>query len=122
LEQKIDVHGYLLVPQKIPSKIGGICCYHKNEIKSTIKVLKGNPYNQYIGLNIIFEYNNRMFFTIFYFAFFNSAFYKNPNVAIDHPFINLENDIATLETHDDILLLGDFNARIGRAPSNILNL
>jgi hypothetical protein len=71
-------------------------------------------------LNRIYVHNDTIFLDTYYFARFNSTFYKNLILAIDQPFINLENDFVTLKAKGDILLIEYFNSRIGQAQSNIL--
>jgi hypothetical protein len=72
--------------------ICGICCYIKKELKSNIKVYKSNPYNHFIRIHIIYDYKDTIILVISYFTL-----YKNHNLTINHPFIKLENDIATLK-------------------------
>jgi hypothetical protein len=53
-----------------------------------------------------------MYISICYFAPINSTFYKKNNLDNNCPYNNLEQDIYSLENEGNILLLGDFNARI----------
>jgi len=48
---------------------------------------------------------------MFYFAPINSEFYNKNNIDKNFPYNTLDHDIPIIRNGDNILLLGDFNAR-----------
>jgi hypothetical protein len=62
-----------------------------------------------------------MYIAIFYFAPINSTFYKKNNLDNNCPYNNLEQDIYSLKNEGNILLLGDFNARIATKQATLLS-
>jgi hypothetical protein len=62
-----------------------------------------------------------MYIAICYFAPINSTFYKKNNLDKNCPFNNLEKDIYNLKNEGNILLLGDFNARIATKQDALLS-
>jgi hypothetical protein len=61
-----------------------------------------------------------MYIEICYFAPINSSFYKKNNLDKNCPYNNLEQDIYNLKIEDNILFLGDFNARTATKQDTIL--
>jgi exonuclease III len=110
MEQKIHRRG-----------IGDIACYIRKSISPHIQLHKIDPLNQYIWIEISDTNVKNMYIAICYFAPINSTFYKKNNVDNNCPYNNLERDIYSLKNEGNILLLGDFNARIVTKRATILS-
>jgi exonuclease III len=101
--------------------IGGIACYIRKNISPGIQLHKIDPLNQYIWIEISDTNAKKMYIAICYFSPINSTFYKKNNLDKNCPYNNLEQDIYNLENEGNILLLGDFNARIATKQATLLS-
>jgi hypothetical protein len=96
--------------------IGGIACYIKKIISPHIQLHKIDALNQYIWIEISDTNAKKMYTTPI-----NSTFYKKNNLDKNCPYNNSEQDIYNLKNDGNILLLGDFNARIATKQATILS-
>jgi hypothetical protein len=101
--------------------MGGIACYIRNSISPHIQIHKIGPLNQCIWKKSSDTNAKNMHIEIYYFAPINSTFYKKNNVDNNYPYNNLEQDIYSLKNEGNILLLGDFNARIATKQDTLLS-
>jgi hypothetical protein len=102
--------------------IGGIACYIRKSISPHIQLHKIDPLNRYIWIEISDTNAKKMYIEICYFAPINSTFYKKNNLDNNFPYNNLEQDIYSFKNEGNILLLGDFNARIATKQATPLSI
>jgi hypothetical protein len=101
--------------------IGGISCYIRKIIYPHFQLHKINLLNQYIWIEISDTNAKKMYIDIFYFAPIDSTFYKKKILDNNCPFNNLEQAIYSLKNKGNILLLGEFNARIATKQATLLS-
>ena len=98
---------------------GGIAILRKPHVKEHIKILKNtNPDYQWVRLDKKhFGFRKNLYICVVYFPPTVSSYTKSLEENI---FDCLEKDIANFSRDSDILICGDFNARIGTCPDYIL--
>jgi hypothetical protein len=99
---------------------GGLAILRKPYLKNHVKILKNtNSDYQWIKLDkTFFGFQKDIYICVVYFPPSISSYTKDLDV---HILDSIEKDITIFSKNADILLCGDFNARIGTNPDYILN-
>ena len=94
---------------------GGIACFVKESISKGVKFIETMKHSEICWLKLtkgFFHLLNDMYICIVYMSPHNSSFTSRR----EDLFEVIENNISTLDTMNQILILGDFNARTGTEP------
>jgi hypothetical protein len=94
---------------------GGVMFYYRNEYKGKVSLVKGHHGDQlWIRIDkTCFSLANDLYVGIVYISPENSSIWNTRDI---DPFAILENDIMNFITKGDVIIGGDFNARIGTKP------
>ena len=90
----------------------GIACIYHESLDNSIKVCKYDDYKRYIWIEVTLG-KEKLYIVACYIPHKDSNYYSRFGLDCDDPFTELCHDILSFEKLGKVLIMGDFNARVG---------